>query len=159
MRNRVVTTWLAAAALGASPVLAGALPDGGISAQEVARVLQDKGFRAEVTVDSVGDPLINSAADGTNFRVYFYGCAGDDEPRCTAIQFMAGFDLEDGMSLERINLWNREHRFGRGYLDEENDPFLEMDVDVELGFTTEALANNLDTWIYVVPKFKEFIGF
>ena len=158
MRNRVLTMSLAAGILGVSAVLAGALPDGGATAAEVAGVLQDKGYRAEITTDSAGDPLIDSAADGTKFSVYFYGCEGE-EPRCNAIQFMAAFDLEEGLSLEQINLWNREHRFGRGYLDDENDPFVEMDLDVEYGFTTEALANNLDTWVAVLPGFKEFIGY
>jgi len=159
MRNRVLTMCLTVGALAASAALAEPVPDGGMTAAEVAKVLQDQGYRAEITTDSAGDPLIESGVDGTHFSVYFYGCAGEEEPRCNAIQFMAAFDLEDGTSFERINLWNREHRFGRGYLDDENDPFVEMDLDVEYGFTTEALANNLDTWSAVLPGFKEFIGF
>jgi len=31
--------------------------------------------------------------------------------------------------------------------------------DVERGFTTEALANNLDTWASVLPSFIELIGY
>ena len=158
MRNGVWTMCLAAAILGASATLAEPVPDGGMTAAEVAKVLHDKGYRAEITTDSVGDPLIESGVDGTHFSVYFYGCEGE-VPRCNSIQLMAAFDLEEGLSLERINLWNREHRFGRGYLDDESDPFVEMDLDVEFGFSTEALANNLDTWSSVLPGFKEFIGF
>jgi hypothetical protein len=31
--------------------------------------------------------------------------------------------------------------------------------DVERGFTTEALASNLDTWASVLPSFIELIGY
>ena len=158
MRKKILAAAAVVAWSGAGAVLAGALPDGGVTAAEVVAALQDKGYRAELTTDSTGDPMIQSAAEGVNFRVYFYGCDGDPA-RCGAIQLVAAFDLEEGLALDRINLWNREHRFGRGYLDDDNDPWVEMDVDVELGFTTEALANNLDTWMSVLPSFIEFVGY
>ena len=59
----------------------------------------------------------------------------------------------------KINQWNKEHRFLRAYLDKDNDPYAEMDLDVEHAFLTEGLANNIDTWAAVLPKFKQFIGF
>jgi hypothetical protein len=158
MRKKILAAAAVAVWSGAGAVLAGALPEGGVTGAEVVAALQDKGYRAELTTDSTGDPMIQSAAEGVNFRVFFYECEGDPA-RCSAIQLVAAFDLEEGLALDRINLWNREHRFGRGYLDDENDPFVEMDLDVEYGFTTEALANNLDTWVTVLPGFKEFIGF
>lgn len=158
MRKKILAAAAVVAWSGAGAVLAGALPDGGVTAAEVVAALQDKGYRAELTTDSTGDPMIQSAAEGVNFRVYFYGCGGDPA-RCGAIQLVAAFDLEEGLALDRINLWNREHRFGRGYLDDDKDPWVEMDVDVELGFTTEALANNLDTWMSVLPSFIEFVGY
>lgn len=158
MRNRIVAAAAVVAWLGAGAAFAGALPDGGVTAEDVVKALQDKGYRAELTTDSTGDPMIQSAAEGVNFHVYFYGCDGDPA-RCGALQLGAAFDLEQGLALDRINLWNREHRFGRGYLDDDNDPWVEMDIDVELGFTTEALANNLDTWMSVLRSFIEFIGY
>lgn len=132
------------------------LPDGGVTAREMADVLQNRGYRAEITTDSDGDPMIKSTAEAINFQVYFYNCNG--KPRCKTIQFGSAFDLEHGMELGKINDWNRHNRFGRAYLDDENDPFVEMDVDVEHGFSTEALSNNLDTWVAVLPKFRNFIN-
>ena len=140
------------------PAAAKPLPNGGVTANEVADVLHTKGYNAEMTKDDQGAPEIKSSTDGSTFRVYFYGCSGP-QPRCTAIQFSAAFDLTDGLPLAKINVWNRENRFGRGFLDKENDPFVEMDLDVERGYSTEAIANNLDTWTTVVPAFKKFIGF
>jgi len=145
----------AIAALGAGSAAARPLPEGGATAAEVAQVLRDKGYRAEVTVDGVGDPLVRSALDGSSFGVYFYGC---EQGRCTSLQFATGFD-GDPLSYETINRWNAEHRFGRAYLDGEMDPVMEMDVDVERGASTELIEEALATWAVLVPEFKGFIGF
>lgn len=159
MRNPSSIVLTAAVCLAAAATAsAGLLPDGGVTAQEVAAGLLEKGYKAEITTDSTGDPKVMSAADGSNVSIYFYGCKGEG-PRCNSIQFVSAFDLDDGMSLSRINLWNRENRFGRAYLDDENDPYVEMDVDVEHGFTTESLATWIDTWTQVLPRFKSYIGF
>ncbi|HEY4168655.1 MAG TPA: YbjN domain-containing protein [Reyranella sp.] len=49
----------------------------------------------------------------------------------------AGFSKK-GVAPQRILDWNRDKRFGRAYLDKVGDPWVEMDVDVEHGATTEA---------------------
>lgn len=155
MKPIAIAAALAVVALSPAAASAGMLPDGGVTASEVAKALQDKGYRAEVTTGSDGDPLIKSAADGTNFRILFYSCS--KAQRCASIQFVAAFDLEDGLKLSKINSWNQSKRFGRAYLDDEMDPFVEMDVDFEHGATSEAIANNIDTWAAVLPAFKTFI--
>ena len=141
--------------LGGGAANARPLPEGGVTAQEVVEALQAKGYRAQLTKDSAGDPMIESGLDGSTFRVLFYSCRAGG--RCASIQFAWALDMPNGMDLRKINLWNREKRFGRAYLDDENDPFLEMDVDLERGGTTEAIGNNLDTWAAVLPAFKDFI--
>ena len=143
--------------LGPTSLQAAPLPSGGVTAGEVAKALLDKGYKAEVTTDSTGDPMIRSATDGSNFRILFYNCKSAG-PRCVSISFSAGFDLEKGLSYSRINQWNREKRFGRAYLDDEMDPYVEMDVDFERGATIEAVANVIDTWAAVLPVFKNFIN-
>jgi hypothetical protein len=148
---------LGAVAMFAAPAGAFQVKDGGVTAQEVAQVLQDKGYRAEVGADSTGDPKVESATDGTNFTIFFYGC--NHTPRCGSIEFQMAFHLPKGMTADQINEWNRTHRFGRAYIDKVNDPFMEMDLDVEHGFLTEGLANNIDTWASLVPSFKKFINF
>jgi len=139
----------------ASPVLGKSLPDGGVTAQEVASVLQEKGYKAQVTKDKDGDPLIRSAAGGNDFLILYYECKR--RPRCASIQFYAGFKKQ-GISPERIAEWNSTKRFGRAYLDSDSDPRVEMDVDVEHGATTEAIANDMERWSTVLAEFTKFIG-
>lgn len=147
----------AAAAMAAAPAaVAGPLPDGGVTAKEVAAALSAKGYKAEISTGSDGDPIVTSGADGSTFRVFFYTCR--ETPRCASVQFTAAFDLDEGLTYAKINEWNRNKRFGRAYLDDEMDPFVEMDVDFEHGATSEAVENVIDTWASVLPAYKDFVG-
>ena len=135
---------------------AGPLPDGGITVQEVARSLQDKGFQTQITTDKDGDPLIKTALEGAKFSVYFYECGG--KPRCKSIQFAAGFAMNGSFAASKVAEWNRTKRFGRVYQDNENDPWVEMDMDMEHGATTDAMTNNIDRWVVVLNEFRKYIG-
>ncbi len=42
--------------------------------QTVVDALQREGYRAKLNTDSIGDPMISSAATGYNFDIFFYGC-------------------------------------------------------------------------------------
>lgn len=152
---------LVAPALTMALALAGAAAaeplDGGVTAKDVARVLQDKGYKAEIGVDDTGDPKVTSAAEGVNFTVFFYGC--NHGPRCTSLGLQSGFHIEGGLTPEKINGWNRDRRWLKAWLDNTNDPWCGMDIDAEHGFSSEALGAYIDTWAEAIPAFKTFIGF
>lgn len=59
-------------------------------------------------------------------------------------QLFMGF-TDRQISLEKMNEWNRDHRFIRGYLDRDDDPVLESDIDFT-GGVTEA---NIKAWIKI----------
>jgi hypothetical protein len=139
----------------AAPAMARPLPDGGVTAQEVAGVLQEKGYKAQVTKDKDGDPMVRSASGGVDFLILYYECKG--RQRCPSIQFYAGFKKK-GVAPARIAEWNATKRFGRAYLDDESDPRVEMDVDLEHGANTEAVANDMERWVIVLSEFTKFIG-
>lgn len=111
----------------------------------LAKFLQDQGFRAKLEVLDDGDPVIRSNSSGTNFSIYFYNC--ERGTNCQSIQFFVAYDLEDGTSLERINQINTRNRFTKIYLDDENDPYMELDVNLAFGVTHENLADTLEWWL------------
>lgn len=156
MKTKV--TMAASAALAwclAGAAVAGPLPTGGVTAQEVAQALQAKGLQAQIETDSQGDPMISSALDGTPFRVLFYTC---NAGRCAAISFATAFPRAGNVGLQKINDWSRNNRFGRAYLGGENYPYVEYDVDLERGGTTEAIGNAIDVWAWVIPNFKKHVN-
>lgn len=134
--------------------VAGPLPDGGITGDEVAAVIKARGFPVTLGKDGDGDPKITSKFTDLYFEVHFYNCTAG---RCASIQFSKGFDMPEGVTLEKLNEWNRNFRFGRAFRDDETDPFVQMDIDVEKGSTTESIANNLEMWLAVLDEFAKML--
>jgi len=133
------------------PLIDASVPDA------VAALMQDMGFKAAVGVDSIGDPLINSAAQGYKFTVFFYDCT--DHVDCQAIQFSASFDMTDGMSLIKAEQFNRDKRWAKVYLNDQSDPVLEMDLNLRGGVSVENFNDTFDWWTIVMDEFIQYINF
>ena len=126
--------------------------------QSLVKALQGAGYQATLGTDKVGDPMITSGVSGTTFQIFFYNCT--DHKDCATVQFHSGYDLNNPVSLERLNEWNRGQRFGRAYLDKDNDPILEMDVDLDDGGLSRLLfIDNIEYWASVLEKFEKHIGY
>jgi hypothetical protein len=137
----------------APEAMAEPLQDGGVTTQQIARIMRGKGLSPDIASDKDGDPLIRGAIKDLKFGVFFVGC--HDSPVCESITFSAGFKVKN-MSQTKIAQWNRTRRFGRAYLDENSEAWVEMDVDLAYGATTEAVENNLDRWASVMSEFSRF---
>ncbi|RCW88337.1 YbjN domain-containing protein [Paracoccus lutimaris] len=121
---------------------------------QIAGLMQEAGLQARHTTSAEGGPMLESSIDGVNFHVYFYECV----PACAAIQFSAGFDLDEAMPMEMANLWNRDRRFGKVYLDRTGDPFIDMDIGLAGdGIGRENFRDALDTWRVVLSEFRDYI--
>lgn len=125
--------------------------------QQVAELIRDLGFQAKLETDNVGDPVIRSSSSGVEFSIYFYDCKNNK--RCKSLHFTAGYDLDEGSSLEAMQQWNADKRFASAYLDDESDPFLQMDVNTEGGVTRENFESTFDLWQSLKGEFEGFIGF
>jgi hypothetical protein len=124
----------------------------------LVRALQQGGYSAMLGVDKVGDPMITSGASGRSFQIFFYNCT--DHRECATVTFHSGYDMQASPGLERMNEWNRGKRFGRAYLDKEDDPILEMDVDLDDGGLSPLLfIDNIEFWASVLSDFEKHIGF
>ncbi|MEE9455086.1 MAG: YbjN domain-containing protein [Paracoccaceae bacterium] len=123
----------------------------------LAALIQDLGYKASIDVDSVGDPLIRSSAHGYKFNVFFYDCVENTE--CKAIQFKVGFDMEDGISLTRIQNFNQLKRWVNVYANEESNPQVEMDYNLRGGVSVENFNDTFDWWLVMMEEFIEYIDF
>jgi hypothetical protein len=120
-------------------------------------IIQALGFQARLENDNVGDPLIRSSSGGVDFSIYFYGCSKNK--RCQSLQFIAGYDLDDGTTLEVLDQWNEDKRFASAYLDHEDDPFLQLDLNTEGGITQENFEKTFELWQSLKGEFEDHIGF
>ena len=123
---------------------------------ELVAIIQDLGFQAKLEEDNVGDPVIRSSSNGVDFRIYFYECKNNK--RCKSLHFSVGYDLASGSSLDAVQQWNADKRFASAYLDDESDPFLQMDINTEGGITQQNFENSFGLWQSLKGEFEQFIG-
>jgi hypothetical protein len=123
---------------------------------ELVSIIQALGFQAKLETDNVGDPVIRSSSDGVDFRIYFYECKNNK--RCRSLHFSVGYDLANGTSLDAVQKWNADKRFASAYLDDEADPFLQMDINTQGGITQENFENSFHLWQSLKGEFEKFIG-
>lgn len=148
---------VAAVLAGAAPASSGTMVRGQ-DPDSLVRAMQAAGYTAKLGTDKVGDPMITSASSGTTFQVFFYNCTNHRD--CATVQFHSGYDLKDPVTLETINEWNRTKRFARGFLDKEQDPILEMDVDLDDGgLSSQLFTDNLEFWTTVLGEYEQHIGY
>ena len=140
--------------LGASPALSQNIT---ADPKSLTAVMQAAGYTALLGKDNTGDPMITSAAAGSKFVVLFYNCT--NHTACSTIQFQTAWSTTNKPSLAAVNNWNHGNRFGRGYIDEEGDPGLMMDVNLDKGGIPPALfRDNLEVWATVLGNFKKAVG-
>jgi len=126
--------------------------------QTVVAALQQAGYRAQLATDDTGDPMIRSAANGSDFLVFFYNCTGNAD--CRTVQFYAGYSEPNSATFETMNAWNRDNRFGRAYLGDDGIARIEMDVDLDDGGMSQGLfEDNVEFWVTVMSRFEDYVGY
>ncbi len=155
MRAGIVGAAALALILTSSAALARDIPAGGFTTGDIIAWLHSKGYPAELTTGSGGLPHVRSNLGDVTFGVYLFDCKAD---RCGSIQFSAGFATHGKFDISRINEWNRDHRWARGYFDSVNDPWIEYDIDLTPGGTYELLDDEFVTWNTMVDRFTKLYG-
>ncbi|APR53612.1 YbjN domain-containing protein [Sphingomonas koreensis] len=119
----------------------------------VAKLVQDLGYKAELKARDNGEPYINSAANGSNFSIEFYGC--EKAVKCTSIQFFAWYKKEPWYNAALTDKWNAKKRFVKAAIDKDGDFSTYMDITA-LGGTRESFADSLDWWTVLSSDLFEF---
>lgn len=158
MKSDMVRAALAAAAaltLFAAPAhaeLVNAKAPGTIQA-----IVESQGWPATLVTKDGEDPYIESNRNGLKFLVLFMNC-NDAHKDCKTLQYYMGFSDAKDVSLDRLNEWNKTKRFARAYRDDDGDPVLEMDVDVDFaGIPRENIGETFNTWASLMDSFREFV--
>jgi Putative bacterial sensory transduction regulator len=154
---RIVTATLALAFASSAVAQTLAMPNGGMTYDDVAAWLREHGKDATMSTDSLGNKRVASSADGVKFFVYLFDCKND---RCGSIQFATGphSSASGKLELERINEWNKTKRWARAYLNGPNSLWLEADFDLVPGGSYELLNDEMATWQKALAAIKPFFG-
>jgi hypothetical protein len=146
--------FLAGALLAAGTVAAQAqaLIDG-TNVEDIVNLARGYGAASSDTASS-GDPMISGKVNAVAYAIYFHNCT--DGANCEDIRFYASFASKP--SLETINEWNRDKRWGKAYVDSNLDATLEWDLNLVHGVSRDNLDNSLAVWMQNMEAFATFIG-
>jgi hypothetical protein len=127
----------------------------GAEVDEILNIARGYGS-ASLETQSNGDPRITGKVEGVTYQVYFMNCTNNTN--CEDLNFYAGF-LDNKQTLEVINAWNRDKRFGKAYLDADLDAVVEYDVNLERGVTRENLDAAFNLWTLILDQYTTYIGY
>jgi Putative bacterial sensory transduction regulator len=127
------------------------------SPEVIAGLIRSMGMPAKVVSKPGENPYIESKYSGLVYLVFFMTC-DDSNKNCKTIQYYMGYSDAKETSLEKINDWNRDHRFARAYRDNEGDPVLEMDIDLDFaGLPRENVIESLRTWQSLMDQYQKHL--
>jgi Putative bacterial sensory transduction regulator len=162
MTRRVVAGLAAGLALAVSSTAAaqGAVcPAGMICAsnpQAVTDELRKLGYRAELKKHESGDPMIESAAAGFDFRVNFNDCKAGKE--CRSLGFVVTFADDGKNTPELANTWNRAKRFSQMAANDNGTLAFSYDVTTVGGLTKANFADVVDWWQVMLGQLRGFFA-
>jgi Putative bacterial sensory transduction regulator len=130
----------------------------GVTGREMRELMQRFGYRVRLGKDGSGDPLLETTLDGTEFKVYFYGCDRAATRTCGSIQLAVVLRPKNPQDAARINAWNREQRHGKAFRRKNGDVVLHMNINIRHGVTIGNLRVWLDWWRLGLRGFKRYVG-
>ena len=120
----------------------------------IVKVMQEAGFKAKLTTDRLGDPMIESAASGYNYELLFYGC--ENKRDCDSVQFYMKFDKGVENTPAYANKWNVENRFIQMAAHPDTTLSLQHDVSTVGGLTPANFKDLLDWWQMQLGEARDF---
>ena len=123
-----------------------------VTPDEMAKILQDIGYRAEILKNNEGKRRIRTRIGGWNVTLNFYSC--DDKENCKSIGVRSFFENEKKRSAQWANEWNREKRFTKVYIDKDNDVNIEYDFLFRDGVTKGNVRAYFDVY---EDQLKDFV--
>jgi len=112
---------------------------------EVMQILKEEGYQ----VSDLKEDSFTIKVNGRKIKMFYFK-DGD-------LQLYYGIS---GVKIDykELNDWNRTKRLSRAYLDKENDPVLESDLDGTMGLTRKQVAYFTKVFVDTsVPAYRNFL--
>ena len=126
----------------------------------MGEILDEEGYAYTVDTDGAGDPkIVVEPGDlgAQSVEVEYYNCTGSSSQNCEDFLMKAVFKPSKGATLKVLNNFNRENRWVRVYLDDDNTAVVEMDINADGGLGKESLKILVGLFFSVTTDFAEAI--
>ncbi len=130
-----------------------------VSGSQMQKLVQSWGYRADLSTDNDGDPIIRTAMSGANVNIVFYNCTKEGIKICDSVQLSAGFNTGGRLAPAKINEWNQKQRYLKSFLDKDSDPFVQYDVLLAGGIAVGNLREIFKKYETNLGNFMSFIDF
>ncbi|BAV63995.1 YbjN domain-containing protein [Sphingobium cloacae] len=123
--------------------------------QSVADAVQAAGYKAVLSKSTTtGNPMIESAASGYNYSIFFYEC--EDGKKCGSIQFQISFEDDGANTFELANKWNSSKRFSQMAVSDDKSLVVSYDVATIGGLNRKNFADVVDWWALMLGELSKF---
>jgi hypothetical protein len=127
--------------------------------EAIADKIRSIGYKANLEKDDLGDPLIVSSTDGSNFQIFFYGC--DKGKNCEWLQFYKGYTIEKENYSKMRQLtdeWNLGSNFSKAAIDDDVTHLSYSLVMKDEGIGVNLFETNFATWVREYVEFRRKIA-
>jgi hypothetical protein len=151
MRSPLLATLFTLAAL---PAMAQELVDGSM-VDEIVTIASGYGS-ATLERQPGGTHRIAGNIEGVPYSVFFMNCDAPD--LCQDLNFYAAF-AGIKPTMDAVNAWNRDKRFGNAYLDSDLDAVIEFDINLEHGVSRDNLDAAFSLWSVLLGQYTDYVGY
>jgi hypothetical protein len=124
------------------------------SPKTIVDAIQKAGYKAALDKDDDGDPMIESAANGYDFTIYFYEC--EKAKDCASLQFVASFEDDGANNAALANAWNHKKRFIQMSVDDDGSLNARYDISTLGGLNQKNFADVVDWWAHMLGELGQF---
>ncbi len=128
-----------------------------VTLEQVAKAVQDAGFRAEITKTDSGQPLVKTSMAGQGVHVLAYDCEPGPPERCKSVQVLWGATDEWSTTLDTVNDWNSRKRYTQAIKASNNVVQLSMDMQFFGGATVPNLSAYLTSFDGMLGEYLLFL--
>lgn len=126
------------------------------SAEAVAKLLQEAGYRAEIKTSKAGAKYVVSAASGNEFSIYLYGCKQGLE--CDSFEFYSWYKKQPYFTPALVNDWNEAKRFLKATIDKQGDLSEYLYVSTLGGMTYKNFVDYVDWYVAMDAELAKFLS-
>lgn len=114
-----------------------------VTAEQIAKALQDAGYRAEISRTDNGQLLVKTSMAGQGVHLLAYDCETVEVERCKSVQILWGAPDEWNTPLELFNDWNTRKRYTQAL----RTPTGVLQLSMDMQFIGGATVPNLSAYL------------
>jgi hypothetical protein len=123
----------------------------------LADIIRTAGYRAVLDTTDRGNPVIDSAAEGANFSIYFIECENGAD--CWALHFVSSFTLVADADMAVLNDWNTRRTIGQAGMIDVKTVQIGHYQPLRHGVSEANFLYMFDQWRIALRDYMAHIGF